>query len=200
VKHSNNLRQLAMGFLAYADDNKATLPARKQPWANSDFGANRFYLNAASVYDIDLRTPVTQYGTMAATANVLMGTPPLNDPGNSNTVVLCANFAWFPGNGLLARQDSPIKLSSGTPGMAMMMDGLQADPTVTLFYATNCPRVTPQQFYSGNVSSQFCLTTSVSEIPGLFAVRYDASVRWVPYPQIVWLAYGNGWRNSYISP
>ena len=199
LKQSNNMRQLQMGFLQYAEDNKATLPSRTLPWYDAFFGANRFYVSSG-MHAIDLRKVVIQYGTMAATANPVLGTPALDNPGNSDPNSLCWNFSWFPGNGLLNAANSPTKIAAATPEMAMMMDGLQADPTVTTYYATNCPRVLPVQVYSNNVSAQFCLTTSAAEIAGAYAGRYDGSVRWYQYREIQWKTYSNGWKNSYLPP
>lgn len=95
LQGSNNMRQMILGFVTYAYDNKDTLPKSNQhPWG---FGPWYFYVNHGGD-KVDLVSIAREYGFADATAHPVISTPRITDPVNNNSGgFLATSWQYFPG-------------------------------------------------------------------------------------------------------
>jgi len=95
LQGSNNMRQMILGFITYAYDNKDTLPKSNQHvWG---FGPWYFYVNNSGDR-VDLVSIARAYGFADATAHPVISTPKITDPANNGSAgFLATSWHYLPG-------------------------------------------------------------------------------------------------------
>ncbi|MBN4074101.1 type II secretion system protein [bacterium AH-315-E10] len=173
----NNQRQMAIGFMMYADDNNSMLPSGMIAKATHAVPHNYWRDSVADPIpgrsnDVDLYTPAVEYGFLASTDSPMVESGVWIAP---NTWAMASPHWYFPG--FRASPSIPVPTSplmvSRSSGLNLMISDLVLDLT---------GRVLTAQANSGERGhfggSYYAYDTFEQNIAGAYGTFYDLSLRW----------------------
>lgn len=194
LQDSVNIRSMVQGYLAYAADERDTLPSA--PIASGSEPA--WYKLGA----VDFLPIFQRYGTIVATANPVLGTPRLDDPANS-AGQLALPWYYFPGlrNNFActtpgfetALAIAPVKLGLSKSNHVMVQDQLCQGQLGGEYWVTLAKRApllsTPVSYLPNNPSYGNIKVATVEETLGAYAGTYDGAVTLRPVAAARWAGY-----------
>ena len=200
VTHMGNMKQMTLGMLSYAKDNKYTMPQFEQTGTiNSSFNreTNNFMLNAGGYVRYDWRDTLTKYGIMSSTENVIVNLPAFNDDGNTSSSQLPMSWIYQVGNNYASYDEvvSPNKFNLAS-GSNVILSDLLRQSSGGDYYGTFGKGGTRYTYESNGWSSRGFYYGFKPE--GGYATYYDGSVSWTDKGDMDYWTRSNGWHHWYV--
>lgn len=208
IKDCANIRSQVQGFTAYAIDRRNELPK-----VVISVGSDPVWMVLPGNWDF--RSIYNDYGTMAATANPVLGTPALNDPDNSRPDLA---LPWYYlvsdrpiGTSIYnciisgfetAESVAPTRLDKGTSESVMVMDQLGGAQLLPgMFSATltrNTSLTSTPISYVPNNSSYASIKAPLNDVLGAYVGCFDGAVTLRKTEDARWASYFGSNTSQYI--
>jgi len=190
VAGAANMRQVALGFLLYADNSGGYLPPKATPaWPSFP----HHYVGAQN----DLRPPAVEYGVINATAYPPVDAPAWNDADVPPAATMMSWFYWPEQPGMGA--DAPALRVEQNPTTAPIFQDQLFWEASYGYVGNHCTSDAAYVVQTGHPCCCFYVTDELGGILGAYAAQMGGAVVWSePGEFIMGPHLGWGWYAYYV--